>query len=76
MPHQVSVHSVGGCASFGDRPDHKRLAAHHVAGSEDPGVTALFKAVHLDVAATIESEPELAHRTVVLGVEKAHGEQD
>jgi hypothetical protein len=37
VPHQEQIDFTGALAAFADRPDDQRLAAAHVAGSEDLG---------------------------------------
>src|SRR5260370_16364669 len=67
---------MGRLAALADSPDHERLAAPHIAGSENFRIGALVgDSIRLDVATLIELELELVNHAFVHGMHEAHGKQ-
>src|ERR1700744_3617343 len=70
------VDGMRGLAPFSDRPDDKRLTAAHIAASEDLVERAFVgPCVGRDIAALIETHPELLDHAVMDRRDEAHRQQ-
>src|SRR6266702_3080712 len=73
---QVLVDGFGGLAAFGDRPHHQRLAAAHVARSEDAFDRSHVFLVRRHVASVVQLQSELLDHPRVHWPEEAESQQD
>src|SRR5262249_42718680 len=75
--HQALVDGAGALAALADRPDDQRLAAPHVAGSEQLGNRGLVVIdVGRDVAAPIERGAGLLQHAGFARPQEPHRQQD
>src|SRR5271157_4595676 len=73
---QACIGAGRSLAAFRDSPHDERLAAAHVAGSENPGNRRHVVLVGSDIATVVELNSQLLDHSVSHRTEEAHGNQN
>src|SRR5581483_8254398 len=74
LTHEIEIDRARGLAAFGDRPNHERLTAAHVARSEDARHGRHLVLVSFDVAARIEFHSKLIQQAISHRAQETHGQ--